>query len=154
MLLSSSNRKYPLFPLFSYFPWFCVWDVCHIIFCDLLYIHSWKTGNLISLVLCSFWWVQIVGFVLACISHSFVCTLHHLIIIKHILSVIHYTICGAVCFQCTHFLCDDWENIYVYFVLLSSSNRNGMRCMSFYILINDNFGLCLLWAGCHEKKTS
>ena len=29
-----------------------------------------------------------------------------------ILSVIHYTICGAVCFQFTNFLCDDWENIY------------------------------------------
>ena len=28
------------------------------------------------------------------------------------LSVIHYTICGAVCFQFTHSLCDDWENIY------------------------------------------
>ena len=37
--------------------------------------------------------------------------------IKHILSVIHYTIYGAVCFQFTHFPCDDWENIY--FVLLS-----------------------------------
>ena len=24
----------------------------------------------------------------------------------------HYTICGAVCFQFTHFRCDDWENIY------------------------------------------
>ena len=33
--------------------------------------------------------------------------------IKHILSVIHYTICGAVCFQSTHFSCDDWENIYI-----------------------------------------
>ena len=32
--------------------------------------------------------------------------------IKHILSVIHYTICGAVCFQFTHFSCDDWENIF------------------------------------------
>ena len=41
--------------------------------------------------------------------------------IKHILSVIHYTICGAVCFQFTHFSCDDWK--YIYFVLLSSSNR-------------------------------
>ena len=28
------------------------------------------------------------------------------------LSVIHYAICGAVCFQFTQFLCDDWENIY------------------------------------------
>ena len=41
--------------------------------------------------------------------------------IKHILSVIHYTIYGAVWFQLTHLACDDWENIY--FVLLSSSNR-------------------------------
>ena len=27
--------------------------------------------------------------------------------IKHILSVIHYTLCGAVCCQFTHFICDD-----------------------------------------------
>ena len=37
--------------------------------------------------------------------------------IKHILSVIHYTIhytiCGAVCFQFTHSPCDDWDNIYI-----------------------------------------
>ena len=32
--------------------------------------------------------------------------------IKHILSFIHYTIHGAVCFQFTHFPCDDWENVY------------------------------------------
>ena len=36
--------------------------------------------------------------------------------IKHILSVIHYTIYGTVCFQFTHLPCNDWENIY--FVLL------------------------------------
>ena len=41
--------------------------------------------------------------------------------IKHILSVIHYTIYGAMCFQFTHLPCDDWENIYCF--LLSSSNR-------------------------------
>ena len=29
-----------------------------------------------------------------------------------LLSVIHYTICGAVCFQFTHFPCDDCENMY------------------------------------------
>ena len=34
--------------------------------------------------------------------------------IKHILSVIRYTICGAVCFQFTDFSCDGWENIYIY----------------------------------------
>ena len=33
--------------------------------------------------------------------------------IKHILSVVHYTICRAVCFQFTHFTCDGWENIYI-----------------------------------------
>ena len=66
---------------FHIFPWLCAWDVCYIKFCHLLYIHSWKTGNLFSLVLCSLWWVQIVRYVLACRSYSFLCTLHHLIII-------------------------------------------------------------------------
>ena len=33
--------------------------------------------------------------------------------IKHILTVIHCTICGAVCFQFTHSSCDDWDNIYI-----------------------------------------
>ena len=32
--------------------------------------------------------------------------------IKYILSVIHYTTCGAVCFQFTHSSCNAWENIY------------------------------------------
>ena len=138
MLLSSSNRKFPPFPLLSYFPWLCAWYVSYIIFCHLLHIRSGKTGNLSSLLLCSLWWVQIFGYVLACSSHSFACTVHHLITslckfiwrhwsykmlvryiliecvikIKHILSVIHYTVCGAVCFQFTHFSCDDWDTIY------------------------------------------
>ena len=68
--------------------------------------------------------------------------------IKHILSVIHYTICGAVCFQFTHFSCDDWRNIYTlsyYHHQIGSMNyyplfrvrswNNGVRCMSFYTLI-------------------
>ena len=37
--------------------------------------------------------------------------------IEHIFSVIHRTVYGAVCFQLTHFPCEDIENIY--FVLLS-----------------------------------
>ena len=40
-------------------PWLCAWDVCYIIFCHLLHIHSRKTGILFSLLLCSLWWVQI-----------------------------------------------------------------------------------------------
>ena len=39
--------------------------------------------------------------------------------IEHILSVIHNTICGAVCFQFTHFSCGDRENIYIYMYTLS-----------------------------------
>ena len=63
------------------FPWLCVWDVCYIIFCYLFHIHSGKTGNLFSLLLCSLWWVQIVRYVLTWRSYSFICTLHHSIII-------------------------------------------------------------------------
>ena len=34
-------------------PWLCAWDVCYIIFCCLLHIHSGKTGILFSLLFCS-----------------------------------------------------------------------------------------------------
>ena len=174
MLLSSSNRKYPPFPLLSYFPWLCAWDVCWIIFCHLLHIRSGNAGNLFSLLLCSLWLMHIFGYVLACRSYSFLCIVHHLIIIivqtylkalnlknacqiyfvqcvskiKHILSVIYFTVCWAVCFQFTHFSCDDGENIYpssYYHHQIGSMNyyplfrirswNNGVRCMSFYILI-------------------
>ena len=184
MLLSSSNRKYPPFPLLSYFPWLCAWDVCYIIFCHLLHIRSGKIGNLFSLSLCSLWLVQIFRYVLACRSYSFVCTVHHFIIIivqiylktlnlwnacqiyfvecvskiKHIISVIHYTICGAVCFQFTHFSCDDWENIHTlsyYHHQIGSMNyyplfrvrswNNGVRCMSFYILMANDALHLVLW---------
>ena len=85
-----------------------------------------------------------------CLSDIFcrVCKINHILSVIH--NTIHYTICGAVWFQFTHSPCDDWENIYIYFVLLSSSNQkyelyplfrvrswnNGVRCMSFYILMN------------------
>ena len=41
--------------------------------------------------------------------------------IKTILSIIFYSIYGAVCLQLSQFSSDDREN--VYFILLSSSNR-------------------------------
>ena len=139
-----------------------------------LFTNCKRVHNLFSLSLCSLWWVQIFEYVLACRLYSFVCTVHHLIIIivqtylkalnlknacqiyfvecvskiKHILSVILYTICGAVCFQFTHFSCDDWENIYTlscyhhqaesmnYYPLFRvRSWNNGVCCMSLYILI-------------------
>ena len=67
--------------------------------------------------------------------------------IRHILSVIHHTIRGAVCFQFTHFPCA-WENIYTlsdchhqigsmnyYPFFMVRSLNNGVRCMSFCILL-------------------
>ena len=68
--------------------------------------------------------------------------------IKRILSVIHYTIYGAVCRQFPHFPCGDWGNIYTlshYHQQIGSMNcksllrswpwNNGIRCMSLYIVI-------------------
>ena len=66
---------------------------------------------------------------------------------EHILSGIHYSIYGAVCFQLTHLLCDNWENIYLsyYHHKIGSMNyyplfkvrswNNGVHRMSLYILI-------------------
>ena len=86
------------------------------------------------------------------------CILSSVSKIKHILSVIHYTICGAVCFQVIHFPCDYWKNIYTlsyYHHQIGSMNyyplfrvtswNNGVRCMSFYILPDDlkNHDFCL-----------
>ena len=34
------------------FPWLCAWDVCYIIFCQLLHIHSWK--NLVFIIIVQF----------------------------------------------------------------------------------------------------
>ena len=162
IMWSSSNRKYQLTHCYHAFPLLCAWNVCHTIFCHLLYIHSGKTGILFSLLLGSLWWVQIVRYVLA----SFVCTLHHLIIIivqtylKTLNSCqIYFVECVSkinspsyplyntwVCvFRLTNFPCADCENIH--FVLLSSSNRNyyplfrarswnsGMRSMSLNIFM-------------------
>ena len=138
MLLASSNWKYPPFPLLSYFPWLCAWDVCCIIFCHLLHIRSGKNREFVFIIFVQFmmsanirkrFGLQIVlvcwystpshyhhcanlseGIeLIKCLSDIFcrVCK------IKHVLSITHYTICGAVCFQFTHFCCDDWENIYI-----------------------------------------
>ena len=155
------------------FPWLRAWDVCYIIFCHLLHIHSGKTGILFSLLLCSLWRVtnSRIRFGLQIVFVCLYITLSHyhqcaklsedIELMKYpsdILSgvwvrlsilVIHYTIYGAVCFQFTHFPCDDWENIYTlsyyhhqigsmkYYPLFSvRSWNNGMRCMSRYILMN------------------
>ena len=107
-----------------------------------------QNGILFSSLLCSLWWVQIVGYVMACRSYSFVCALHHLIIIivqtylltlnlwnfcqlyfvecvskiEHILLVIHYSRYGAVCFQFTQFPRDGWENILLCLIIINKSD--------------------------------
>ena len=99
----------------------------HVTYC--IYILK-KNGILFSLLLCSLWRVQIVGYVLVRRSCAFVCTLHHLIIIivqtylttlnlkiacqiyfvecvskiKHIFSVIHYVVYGLCVFSLPIFL--------------------------------------------------
>ena len=130
------------------FPWLCAWYVCYIIFCHLLHMRPGRTGILFSLLLCSLWWVQIFGYVLTCknilvclystSSHYHHCTnlsegielikcladiFCRVYKIKNILSIIHYTICGAVCFQFTHFSCDDWENIYILCLIIINKSE-------------------------------
>ena len=65
--------------------------------------------------------------------------------IEYTLSVIHYTLYGAVCFHFAHFTCDDWGNINTlpyyhhigrmkYYPLFRVRPwNNGMGCMSFYM---------------------
>ena len=36
------------------FPWLCAWDVCYIIFCHLLHIHSGKTGIFVFITIVQF----------------------------------------------------------------------------------------------------
>ena len=63
MLLSSSNRKYPPFPLFSYFSVVvCLRCLLHHILSLIAYTFG-KTGNLFSLSLCSLWWMRMFGYV-------------------------------------------------------------------------------------------
>ena len=81
IIIKSEVSTFPIVIIFC--PWLRAWDACYFIFCYLLDIRSGKTGNLFSLLLCSLWWVQIVGYVLACRSYSFVCTVHHLIMHYH-----------------------------------------------------------------------
>ena len=151
MLLSSSNRKYPPFPLLSYFSVVvCLRCLLHHILLLIAYTF-WENQEfvfiiVVQLMMSANGWIhfglQIIFIylyitpshyhhcanlsedieLLKCLSDIF-CRVCK---IRHILPVIYYTIRGAVCFQFTPFPCDDWENIYIYiyFVLLSSSHRN------------------------------
>ena len=127
------------------FLWLCVWDGCTIIFSHLLHIYPGSPGALFPILMFSLWYLQMIGYLVACGSCLCLQTTpshyHHyadlsegiellkccqvyaaecVSKIKTILSIIFYSI-WAVCLQLTQFSCDDHDN--VYFILLSSSNR-------------------------------
>ena len=166
MLLSSSNRKYPLFPLFSYFSVVvCLRCLLHHILSLIVYTYiPEKTGNRVSLVLCMSYVVFVCLYISP--SHYHHCTnfiWRHWIYKMPVrynlssvwvrlsifsqLSIIQYV--GLCVFSLPVSFCDDWENIYTlsyYHHQIGSMNcyplfrvmswNNGMRCMSFYILFN------------------
>ena len=63
------------------FPWFCVWDGYIVISCHLLHIYPGSTGTLFPLLMFSIWYLQMIRYIMACRSCSFVFRSHHLIII-------------------------------------------------------------------------
>ena len=175
MFLSSSNRKYPPFPLLSYLSVVvCLRCLLHYILSLIAYTFR-ENREFVFIIIVQFmmsanipirFGLQIVLVCLYSTSYHYhhcanlsegielwnACQIYFVECvskIKHILSVIHHTICGAVCFQFTHFSCDDWENIYTlsyYHDQIGSMNyyplfrvrswNNGVRCMSFYILLD------------------
>ena len=127
------------------FSWFCVWDGYTVISCHLWHIYPGSTGTVFPLLMFSIWYSQVIRYIMACRSGSFVFRLHHLIIIimqnyyntcqvyaaervckiKTILSIIFHSIYGAVCLQLTQFSCDDHEK--VYFILLSNRKYESLK---------------------------
>ena len=65
------------------FPWLCAWDVCYIVFCHLLHIPCTFRENreFVFIIIVQFMMSAKSRIRLTCRSYSFVCTVHHLIII-------------------------------------------------------------------------
>ena len=180
MLLSSSNRSYPPYPLLSYFfVVVCLRCLLHHILLLIAYTFR-ENREFVFIIIVQFMMSANgrirFGFKMVFVYLHITPTHHHhcanlsedielikclsdifcrVCKIRHVLSVIYYTIRGAVCFQLTHFPCDAWENIYTlsyYHHQIGSMNycplfrvrswNNGVRCMSFSIL-NDE---CATWA--------
>ena len=131
---SSSNWEYPLFPLLSYFSVVvCLRCLLHHILSLIAYTFR-ENREFVFIISVQFmmsansrirFGLQIVFVCLyitpshfhhcANLSEDIACQIYFVECvskIKHILSVIHHTICEAVCFQFTHFRWDDWKNIY------------------------------------------
>ena len=165
-------------------PWLCAWDVCYIIFWQLLHnCTSRENRDFVFIIIVQFmmsancrirFGLQIVFVCLYIIpSHYHHCAnlsedinpikcqiyfIEYASKIRHIVSVIHYTIYGAVSFQFTHFPCDDFERLCTlsyyhhhqigcmnYYPLFRVRSWNdGMCCVSIYILV-ENLCKVLIW---------
>ena len=60
-------------------PWLCVWMA--VLSYSVIYLHIYSGNTLFPLLRCSLWYLRTIGYIKACRSCSFVCKLHHLIII-------------------------------------------------------------------------
>ena len=115
------------------FPWSCVWDFCYIIFCHVLHIYSGKIANnrkrydlqIVFVCLsitpshyhhCANLSVDIE--LIKCLPDIFFQCVSKF---EHILLVIHYSICGAVCLQFAQFPRDGWENILFCLIIIIKS---------------------------------
>ena len=155
MLLSLSNRKYPPFPLLFFRG--CVPEICllhHIV--SLIAYTFRKTREFVFVTIEPFmmsansrirsgWQILFVCLYITPSHHlSSLCKLiwrhwTYKIPVRYIfssvwiklsiLSVFHYELCETVCFQFTHLLCDDWENIYTL-----SYYHNQIGSMKYYPL--------------------
>ena len=191
MLLSSSNRKYPPFPLLSYISVVvclrCLLD--HIL---LLIVFTFRENRVFVLIIIVQFMMSAnnrIRFILKIVFVSLYITPSHyhrcanlsedielkkclsdifcrVCEIGHIISVIHYTIRGAVCFQFTYFLVMI-ERIYILCLIIIIKSEvwiithcfrvrswnNGVRCMSFCILtiINQGFHLTSQFYNFHDS---
>ena len=64
----------------STFP-MCLRTLYYHILSSITYIYPGNTGTSFSLLVFILWYLQLIGYIMACRSCSFVCRLHHLIII-------------------------------------------------------------------------
>ena len=72
MLLSSSKQKYQPYPLSYFSVVVCLRCLLHHILSLIAYTFRENRDFVFILLLCSLWWVQMFGYVLACRSCSFV----------------------------------------------------------------------------------
>ena len=142
MLLSSSNRTYPPFPLLLYFPWLCVWDVCYIIFCYLLHIHSGKPG------ICFHYYCAVYD---ECKKSDTFCLedrirffVHYTMPLSSLCKLIwrHWTYIMPVIYIYTlSYYHHQIGSMNYYPLFRIGSGNNGVRCMSFCILIKISFAI-------------